>query len=128
MKNALDIFGEEFIHSIFDRTMKIYGDMIFQKKIKGETAQFVDEQLSGFSDSQRRSVYSILHRAIEDTSCNMLDLFEQNEDLQLAININGAWIDLNKISDGLSGELFGDSGWIEKFSKTACENEFGSSN
>ena len=123
MRNALDTFGEEFIHSVYDGTAKKYGDMIFQRRTRGMTAQFVNEQLNGFSEEQRKAVYLIMQKAIEDAACNMLGLFEQNEDIQLTINTDGTWINLNDASDGLGGELFGDAGWISKFSKTLSTNE-----
>lgn len=123
MKKALDVFGEEFIQSAFDGTVQKYGDMIFQRRIKGMTAQFVNEKLSGFSEEQRNAVYLVMQKAIEDVACNMLDLFEQNEDFRLSINLDGTWIDLNEASDGLSGELFGNAGWISKYSKTVSGAE-----
>ena len=116
MKKALDIFGEEFIHSVLDNTVTKYGNMIFQRRTRGITAQFVNEQLKGFSEEQRNAVYLVMEKAVEDATCNMLDLFEQNEEFQLTINMDGTPINLNEVSDGLSGELFGDDGWINKFS------------
>lgn len=121
MKKALDVFGKAFIRNVFDRTVRKYGDMIFQRRTKGMTAQYVNEMLKGFSDEQRKHVYLIMCKAIEDASFNALDLFNQNEDFQLNVCIDGAWTNLSEASDGLSGELFGDSGWIARFSSTESE-------
>ena len=121
MKKALDVFGEAFIRNAFDRTVRKYGDMIFQRRTKGMTAQYINEILAGFSDDQRKYVYLIMCKAIEDVSFNVLDLFNQNEDFQLNVCIDGKWTNLSEVSDGLGGELFGDSGWITSFSSTESE-------
>lgn len=73
-------------------------------------------KLNGFSEEQRKAVCHVMQKAIEDAACNMLALFEENEDVQLTINRDGAVINLNEASDGLGGELFGETGWISKYS------------
>ena len=44
---------------------------------------------------------------------SMLFMFEGHPDLQLVFQ----GVDLKEVSDGLSGELYTEDGWIQKFSK-----------
>jgi len=43
-------------------------------------------------------------------------MFENNNEVEIHVNLNGESVDITDESDGLAGELFTEDGWIEKFS------------
>ena len=58
----------------------------------------------------------LITQTIDLTIFNFLTLFEQQSDFVLAAQVEEDVIDLNELSDGLGGELWGEEGWIEQFS------------
>ncbi|MCY2977121.1 MAG: hypothetical protein NTU79_00415 [Planctomycetota bacterium] len=54
---------------------------------------------------------------VDSTLHDLLGFFEGAEDFLIAFkDEENNLVDLNKISDGLAGELFTEEGWISRFS------------
>lgn len=112
MENNLEIFGQIFINEIRDNTIDIFEKM-FDGRMKGLTAQNVQEKITIFNERQKNTVLWILSRAVDQCMHNMLFMIEDHEEIDLLYNAEN----IAEKSDGLSGELYTEDGWIEKYSK-----------
>ena len=110
--NALDLFGKHFIEDTRDRTFKTISKMI-DGTMKGVTAQQVSQLLSDFTRDQIDALCRVVLISIDYSLGNMLTMIEQND--EIVVLCDGE--NIKDLSDGLSGELYTEDGWIEKFSR-----------
>ena len=111
-----DYFGKIFMHDVRDRTIRIW-EKYLDGTMKGKTADHVSEIINEIPNELKEKFKELLPLIMNESIYNTLQMFEQNDDVILKIIQNGNEIDLTQISDGLSGELFSDDGWIKKFSE-----------
>lgn len=117
-KDALVFFGEKIIKSVRDQTVFEF-EATLSGKIKSERAIRLYSEISGFDKHQIDILRKFVFTSIDNVIYNTLNMLEQNEDnMRLLISQDGDnEKNIVEISDGLSGELFTENGWIEKFSK-----------
>lgn len=121
--NSLDQFGEEFIKQVRDRSFRKYlktkaGEM------KSPTDIRLYEQLKSLTEEQLHIVDSVVFDALEYMLHQSLFMFEESEIWTIADKneLEDAGIDnLVNSSDGLSGELYSEEGWIAKYSEFPYE-------
>ncbi|WP_316800436.1 hypothetical protein [Pedobacter frigidisoli] len=113
----LETLGREFIGTVRDNSIDEYlsikrGDMKSadaQNTFKAYTT--IDKQ---FQDKIDQVVLNIIDRVLH----NALSMFEQSTDFTICekeeIDPN---LDIVEFSDGLSGELYSEDGWIKQYSK-----------
>ena len=93
--------------------------MIVAGKMKSNVATSMCKKLSNFSEGELKIIREVIVSSIDDVVYNFLWMIEQHEeDIDLCC---GEDADSNKenirdISDGLSGEIYTEDGWIAKFS------------
>ena len=93
MNNELNSFGKILMNDVRDTTIESFDNMI-NGTMKGITAENVQEKIREFSDGQ-------------------IDVVKwMEEDITLSFKE----INLKDESDGLSGELYTEDGWIQKYS------------
>ncbi|GKX59043.1 hypothetical protein [Leminorella grimontii] len=119
-KELLDYFGKKFIKHARDQAIFIF-ESTLSGKMKSERLITLSNELKCFDENQIDILRKAIFMSIDEVIYNTLDMLEQNEEsMKLFIskegNDNGE-INVVKISDGLSGELFSEDGWIAKFSK-----------
>lgn len=114
--NALEKFGEVYIKEVRDNTMETF-EKIFDGRMKGLTAQSIQEKLSEFAERQREKILWFITKAVDQSMHNMLFMMEEHKELQVIYDMENIVED----SDGLSGELYTDDGWIKKYSKKPYE-------
>lgn len=112
MSNDLDIFGEIVINEVRDRTIRIF-DKRIEGIMKDEYSQQLYKEIQLLNDSQRELVYRIIEQVTDLSIHNMLSMFEEHDEVGLLYRDEN----LVEKSDGLTGELYTDDGWIKKFSK-----------
>ncbi|EMO4163627.1 hypothetical protein [Morganella morganii] len=117
-KDALVFFGEKLIKSVRDQAVFEF-EATLSGKIKSERAIRLYSEISGFDKHQIDILRKFVFTSIDNVIYNTLNMLEQNEDnMRLLISQDGDnEKNVVEISDGLSGELFTENGWIEKFSK-----------
>ncbi len=105
-KAAFDAFARDFIKYCLDDTVI----SLPQNLSTGS----VDK--NNFSLEEVKEIYeNCAHKSI----ANFLYLFDQKREYySIVIHAEGAVIDLVEESDGVVGELYGDNGWIARFSTT----------
>lgn len=114
--NETDFFGEILMHDVRDRTISIWRKYL-DGTMKGETAIRVAKMIDKISDSEKEKFKELIPLIVNESIYNTLQMFEQNDNVILKVIQNNEEINLTQISDGLSGELFSDDGWIKKYSE-----------
>jgi hypothetical protein len=116
-KEALEQFGSEFI----ERTRDVVVDQFLMMKageMNSSDAKEINALLKSFDLSQQAIIEKIVLQFIDRTLHKVLFLFEDSD--QWAIADKDAVEEremghIAEISDGLTGELYGDNGWLAKF-------------
>ena len=112
MNSKLDKFGEICIAEIYDNSIADF-EMMFDGRMKGMTAQDVRHKTSSFSAEQKEIVLWLISKSVEKCIHKMLFMLEEHNDMKLLYEQE----DITEISDGLTGELYSEDGWIKRFSK-----------
>lgn len=111
-KEILEEFGKILIDKAHDPVLEMISHNIKTNIQKAESP----EQLL-------RKIDQLLKDAFQSTMFQFLDIFEEREDYKLIYEENGKQVDLNEASGMLKGELYGEDGWMEKFSKFKSDEE-----
>lgn len=117
-KELLDYFGQKFIKHARDQAIFIF-ESTLSGEMKSERSITLSNELKCFDENQIDILRKAIFMSIDEAIYNTLDMLEQNEEsMKLFISKEGnGERNVVKISDGLSGELFSEDGWIAKFSK-----------
>ena len=116
---ALESFGEDFITNIRDVSLENY-EMIQKGLLKSDEAKLLHESLSRMSKENLEIIKKVVLNIVDRTIHKTLFLFESSENWAIVIKDEAEKAKIENlvdISDGLSGELYGKKGWIEKYSK-----------
>jgi hypothetical protein len=119
MSAPLDKFGEFIVQNLRDKMLHNL-EMMMSCGWKAPDLQKLQTKLSGMTDAQKQTVREL---AEELTTAGMHDLLFAISDSGGAVKVLVDGEDVAKISDGLHGEIFGDDGWITRFSKYPSEVE-----
>jgi hypothetical protein len=114
-KEVLDKFGELLIEAVRDRTINEI-DSVISGKSTSKTANYFNNQMKSILGSND-ILQTIIPIAVDFTINNFINLFEESDLYDISYQSNNGWMSVSKLSDGLSGELFGKRGWIKRFSK-----------
>ena len=112
MENILDEFGKILITQVRDGTIDSMNKMI-DGTMKGTTAKLIRKKIAILNNEQIEILKWLIPEIVDFSLDSMLFMFEGHPDLQLVFQ----GVDLKEVSDGLSGELYTEDGWIQKFSK-----------
>ncbi|WJM81090.1 hypothetical protein [Pectobacterium brasiliense] len=111
-KEILDEFGCAVMHMVRDRSIDRF-EKIQLGTLKSQRAIELHNLLSDFDEKQKEVIKNLITECVDNTVFNFLFMFEEDEDKKIL----SSDVNVNEISDGLSGELFTEDGWINKFSK-----------
>ena len=110
-------FGAEFIKNARDRPISTFDDFA-SGKIKSEIGTAINKSLSTFSSDDQKKIRDMFILAIDLSLFEFLTMLEEGaESMSLIIKNDNVESNILDGSDGLNGELFGDSGWIKSFSE-----------
>ena len=112
MENILDEFGKILIKEVRDNVINAMNERIDGER-KGITAQLIKKKIAILNNEQIEILKWLIPEIVDFSLDSMLFMFEGHPDLQLVFQ----GVDLKEVSDGLSGELYTEDGWIQKFSK-----------
>jgi len=116
MSDRLDDFGKMLMDRVRDDTISSV-DQMLDGTMKGITAQNIQEKIKAFDKEQMETVEWLIPQVVDLCLHNMLWMVEQEEEITLLYQ--GA--ELREESDGLSGELYTEDGWIQKYSSQRYE-------
>lgn len=116
--SKLDQFGEIYINEVRDRSLSLLKNLMKQK-IKAPRLQRLQQELERLDDQSKKLAEELSITLIDNVIHNTLFLFESHDEIKLMYKN----LDLNDLSDGLSGELYSDDGWIKQHSQYPSSND-----
>ena len=119
----LDKFGELLVKKVRDKAIGDW-ERIISGEMKGVTSERVKQQIISFTPEQKNVLCKLIPLVVDTTLHHLLFTAEQEQSLQLMIDDTGEDVsqNLRNISDGLPGELYGNNGWIARFSTKSKDN------
>lgn len=122
MNPSLDKFGALIVQKLRDSML----DKL-EKLLRGESNarddQQLQSQLAGFSEVQKQAVRDTVDQMIKAGMHDFLFAIQEDADANGPVKVLVDGQEVAKLSDGLHGEIFGDEGWIVRFSKHPCPSE-----
>ena len=112
----MDEFGEKFIEIARDYSCANIQRILFGESTNDEEAKF-SSQVKMFSESQLAIISDLMRFALDEGLGNALWFFEDSKRSIFFTDSNGDTHNISEVSDGLCGELWTESGWIQRFSE-----------
>lgn len=112
MNKQLQDFGKVFIEDVRDRTISDI-DMIIGGKYLNKSDLDIAKKFSSLDIESQEFIKMLIPEIIDNCLHNFLNMFEEHEEIGLLFKGQN----LNQISDGLSGELYTEDGWIHNYTK-----------
>lgn len=115
----LEKFGQIIISEVRDEAIDKF-QMIASGEMKSAAATSLHEKLTGFSKDELDVVREVVVSSIDDVLHNFLWMIEQHEEdisVGCAEHEDSSKEDVRELSDGLSGEMYTEDGWIAKYSR-----------
>jgi RPA family protein len=117
-EELLQKFGQILISEVRDEAIDKY-EMIAAGTMKSAPAIELHNKLSQFNEDQLSVVRQTVVSSIDDVIHNFLWMLEQHEDdvdLLYSADEDTDKENIRELSDGLSGEIYTEDGWIAKYS------------
>lgn len=111
----LDTFGRELMTQVRDRAISRI-DGLLGGSLKGESAVRIRAKFEAASPTELERARLLAVEAVDSTLHLLLVLLEQERGPEIRMNGIGGTANLRAISDGLAGELYGENGWIARYS------------
>jgi hypothetical protein len=116
MEAHLSEFGESFIKRVRDNSIFVF-EGIISGHMKDSESKALHERLKEMSDEEVALLRKFAYKMVDLTIHNTLFFFEQSIGKWKISNQERQIGDLANISDGFSGELYTEDGWIKKYSR-----------
>ena len=114
-EQRLDFFGELLMNRVRDEA--IYD---WERIIEGQTkAKESIEIHNSLSDKEKDLIRRLVPKVVDTKLHHLLWTLEQDDSLELLVNDGTKKENIAEISDGLTGELYTEDGWIYRFSNKA---------
>ena len=116
MNEPLDKFGAFIVRNLRD---KMLGNlqMLLDRKWKAPAVQEMQDKLSRLDEDEKQLVWDLVERITTTGMHDLLFAVQEEGDSKGAIKVLVDDKEIAKLSDGLHGEIFGDRGWIARYSK-----------
>ncbi|KZN28698.1 hypothetical protein [Pseudoalteromonas luteoviolacea] len=111
--------GKALIVEVRDEAIEKY-EMIALGKMKSTEALEKNSKLQSFSEQQLKDIRSLVVSSIDDVLHNLLWMLEQHEQeicLMVGEDEDSKKENIAEVSDGLSGEIYTEDGWINSYSR-----------
>lgn len=120
--NELDKFGKFFIQNLRDKSLD-YLEGLFERKWKAPDLQDLQDRVAAFNPEYKQTVRELVESILTDGMHDLLFAFQESHDCDEGIEIIVDGKTVAELSDGLHGEIFGEEGWMVRFSKHPAEKE-----
>lgn len=116
--SALDYFGNALITQVRDATVK-HWDMVIEGKMKDAVSTGTHRSIAGQQQITKELVSELIPLVVDACVHRFLVMLDAEAGrMKLVVGSSDTPVtDLAAESDGLAGELYGDRGWISRFSK-----------
>jgi hypothetical protein len=115
MEKKLDLFGNLFIKSVRDNSLFVLEGVI-DGHMKSSIDKEMHEQISKMSNNDILLLKEMAYRMVDLCLHNTLYMLEENQSWRLSSEEEGI-SNIADLSDGLSGELYTEDGWIRRYSQ-----------
>ena len=122
MNKPLDKFGKIIIDNLRDKQIDYFKGLL-EDKWKAEELKELQQKMKQFNQEERKILNELIENILTHSIHDFLFSIQENSDLDKGLEILIANENVATLSDGLHGEIFGDEGWIQKFSKYKSESE-----
>lgn len=116
-KQALDYFGEVLMQQVRDAAIA-HWKMVVDGKMKDESSKQIFAKIKQ-AKLDKEVLSEIISKTVDTCLHNFLWMLEQEEE-NVIVSVSHEDITVSNVaeeSDGLAGELYGNNGWIKRFSK-----------
>lgn len=120
MNKSLEKFGAFFVRNLRDKMLDDL-EMILQGAWKAPDTQELQKKVAGLSDTDKQTLRDVAEHVITTGMHDLLFALQEQADADGAIRLLVDGKEVAKLSDGLHGEIFGDEGWIVKYSKYSAK-------
>lgn len=114
--NLKEDFGKKFITEVRDRTLDYY-EKLSDGAMKSQLDKDLYTRICSLPDDDKAFLKEMISLITDVSLHNMMSFIENEPSSEWRIIHQESGIDLSESSDGLSGELYSDKGWIAKYSK-----------
>ena len=114
-EKSLDFFGEILMNRVRDEAIDDW-ERIIEGQMKDEESVQIHKSLS---DKEKELIRRLVPKIVDTTLHHLLWTLEQDDSLELLVNSGTKKENIAEISDGLTGELYTEDGWIYRFSNKA---------
>ena len=122
MKEHLDKFGAFFVQNLRDKILD-HLETLLAGRSKAAEVQELQRKLAQLSQDEKKLVRDLVEDITTDGMHDLLFALQQEADAGGAIRVLVDDKEVAKASDGLQGEIFGDDGWIVRYSRYPSEKE-----
>jgi hypothetical protein len=115
-----DKFGKFFVENVRDKTMD-YLQLMFAGHWKAPKLQPLQSKVSNLNPDMKALVSELAEDLLTHAMHDLLFAFQESHDCKSGIEIIADGKPVAELSDGLHGEIFGQDGWIVRYSKFPSE-------
>ena len=120
MSEPLDKFGAFIVEILHDK-MLYELEMLLRGGCKAPELQELQSRVCTFTDAQKHLIQELAERIIG--MHDLLFAIQEQADAAGGVRLLVEGQEIAKLSDGLQGEIFGEDGWIVRFSKYPARTE-----
>ena len=120
--NPIEKFGRLFVGSVRDTSLE-YLQFMFDGKWKAPDLQPLQKKVCNLSPDMKAMVYELTEGLLTHAMHDLLFAFQESHDCDTGIEIMVDGQAIAGLSDGLHGEIFGEEGWIVRYSKFPSDAE-----
>jgi hypothetical protein len=122
MNASLDKFGKLIIDNLRDKQIDYFNGLL-EGKWKAEELHELQQKLTTFNDEERKILHDLVENILTNSIHDFLFSIQENHDSEKGLKIYIDNDNIVSLLDGLQGEIFGDDGWIQRFSMYKSEKE-----
>lgn len=117
-QKAADLFGELLMSQVRDHEIQFWDELL-----AGQTKYFnyrkVYEGLRQSLDAEQlEAVRDLIPYVVDNVIAHFLAMLEDGKKIEVAVHVEGETVSsLDEVTDGLESELYGEEGWIARYSK-----------
>lgn len=116
MKEPLEKFAAFFVQNLRDKMLDDL-ETLLRGGSKAPATQELQNKISKFNEAQKQTIRETAEDIITSGMHDLLFALQEEADTNGAIKILVDGQEVAKLSDGMHGEIFGDDGWIVRYSK-----------
>lgn len=110
-------FGAALMQDVRDGTIDDM-EKVMQGEARAPYVQSIVSELQAMSDADRQLCYQMILLTVDKTIGHALSLFEDNRnDFFVGCQNTAEQENISENSDGFSGELYTEDGWVSRFSQ-----------